>query len=736
MNRHLPGTSSALGGCCVAIPVLVCLLSGFAHGQMTYEWKGTASSEFTNPANWNPATVAPVDAATPANARLSVHNGANNPLIYTTAQGHTIYDSAGRALFIGSNADGAMTITGGIFESRAVSEDGMANGNHTASLTLDGGDYLNNAGKKTFLVVYDSVDSQGTLTINNGNFTAYYLHYGFGAAATGTGIVNLNGGTLSTARVADLSTNTVNPLISRFNFNGGLLKAINPIPNPTFLEGLDDVRVQAGGAKIDTNGHSITIAQNLLGDPGSVGGGLTKLGSGTLILNGANTFTGATQLDAGLLQMASATALGTADGGTTVANGAWLELTGSINVAGESITIRGFGDGTGALQSESGDNTWGGTVTFASGDTRVGAENGATLRISGAIQASQPTDIIRVRNKGGTTVFSGTPKTYTVNTQVMSDTLQIDGGANILPTGSTLILGTSLNAALRGTFDLNGFDQRIAGLQTQGDAAGQTVTNSSPTVATLTVQASGTSAYTGALTENLALTKSGSGTLTLGGTKTLTGNVRVLDGTLALAHTSHNNLDRVPVLRLDAAAAVLDVTGLATGRLDLVAGQRLQGLGTVRGDLTVVDGASLAPGNSPGHLAIDGDYRQLGLLELELAGNTQGVDYDWLGVTGAAVLGGQLELTLLNGFTPNAGDAFQVLTAASVTANGLTLAGELGSTWNYRVVAWAGGEALEVYAVTAVPEPSTLALLSLVAIGYGWARIVARRDSVAVSLER
>lgn len=289
---------------------------------MTYEWKGTASSEFTNPANWNPATVAPVDAATPANARLSVHNGANNPLIYTTAQGHTIYDSAGRALFIGSNADGAMTITGGIFESRAVSEDGMANGNHTASLTLDGGDYLNNAGKKTFLVVYDSVDSQGTLTINNGNFTAYYLHYGFGAAATGTGIVNLNGGTLSTARVADLSTNTVNPLISRFNFNGGLLKAINPIPNPTFLEGLDDVRVQAGGAKIDTNGHSITIAQNLLGDPGSVGGGLTKLGSGTLILNGANTFTGATQLDAGLLQMASATALGTADGGTTVANGA------------------------------------------------------------------------------------------------------------------------------------------------------------------------------------------------------------------------------------------------------------------------------------------------------------------------------------------------------------------------------------------------------------------------------
>ena len=65
------------------------------------------------------------------------------------------------------------------------------------------------------------------------------------------------------------------------------------------MSGLTTAYVLSKGARIDTNGQNITIAQGLL-DAGS-GGGLTKLGSGTLTLSGTNTYTGPTAINAGTL---------------------------------------------------------------------------------------------------------------------------------------------------------------------------------------------------------------------------------------------------------------------------------------------------------------------------------------------------------------------------------------------------------------------------------------------------
>ena len=79
-----------------------------------------------------------------------------------------------------------------------------------------------------------------------------------------------------------------------------------------------------------------------LSGTGSLAGttGLVKSGTATLTLATANTYSGPTAIDAGVVTLQHATALGSATGGTTVANNARLELEGNITVAGESLIPR------------------------------------------------------------------------------------------------------------------------------------------------------------------------------------------------------------------------------------------------------------------------------------------------------------------------------------------------------------------------------------------------------------
>ena len=64
------------------------------------------------------------------------------------------------------------------------------------------------------------------------------------------------------------------------------------------MQGLTAANVKDGGAIIDSNGFDVTIAQPLVA--GGTGG-LTKNGAGTVTLSGANTYTGATTVNAGTL---------------------------------------------------------------------------------------------------------------------------------------------------------------------------------------------------------------------------------------------------------------------------------------------------------------------------------------------------------------------------------------------------------------------------------------------------
>lgn len=107
-----------------------------------------------------------------------------------------------------------------------------------------------------------------------------------------------------------------------------------------------------------------------------------------------------------------------------------------------------------------------------------------------------------------------------------------------------------------------------------------------------------------------------------------------------------------------------DINGLLAGDVGVESGV-FGGSGLVDGDVHVQRNGVLSPGMSTGILSVRDVILDDGsLLHIELAGNA---DADQLVVNDAAVLGGELSIDLLAGFTPGAVDSFTVLTAATLS---------------------------------------------------------------------
>ena len=110
---------------------------------------------------------------------------------------------------------------------------------------------------------------------------------------------------------------------------------------------------------------------------------LRKLGLGDVIFSGANIYGGQTVVQEGPLVVDNAHALGSNANGTTVVDGAVLEL--RSNLDAEPITLNGNGlsfDGhyTGALRNIAGDNTYVGPLTLNT-DSTIGVDSGSQLTI-------------------------------------------------------------------------------------------------------------------------------------------------------------------------------------------------------------------------------------------------------------------------------------------------------------------------------------------------------------------
>src|SRR5438876_10075696 len=207
---------------------------------------------------------------------------------------------------------------------------------------------------------------------------------------TGTGTLILSGVNTytgaTTVSAGTLRLGTTNSI--------GAASAVTVAAGATFdLNGFSDVIGSLAGAGTVTSGaagavtltaggnNSTTTFSGLIQN-GSCTVALTKTGTGTLTLSGANTYSGATTVSAGVLDVQNNTALGATAGATTVAGGAALQLEGSGLVVAEPVTLNGTGiAGGGALRQLANTNTWSGAITLGSA-ARVNADGG-TLPVSG-----------------------------------------------------------------------------------------------------------------------------------------------------------------------------------------------------------------------------------------------------------------------------------------------------------------------------------------------------------------
>jgi len=177
----------------------------------------------------------------------------------------------------------------------------------------------------------------------------------------------------------------------------------------------------------------------------------------------------------------------------------------------------------------------------------------------------------------------------------------------------------------------------------------------------------------------------------LDGSNVTTGTFRVLSNgftgitAATLTNTSTMTLEASSsLLRFDANNTAIDGSGAIVltngGKLEISAGQSvtngsqhsLKGTGTIQIDAGAMLTNNGIIGASPGLLSFSGNLQlsSSSNLSIEIGGTTQGTDYDLLQKTDAGVLtlNGNLNLILINGFTPASTDKFTITTTQATLA--------------------------------------------------------------------
>jgi autotransporter-associated beta strand protein len=417
-----------------------------------------------------------------------------------------------------------------------------------------------------------------TLTVTGGTFTANTFAR-LAAADNNTAIINI-GGTADvtlpnfpTARGAGTTTT--------LNIDGGIVR--NSSATGTFIGGLTNAFIQDGGATFDTSLNSATISQNLLEDPGSTGGGLTKQGTNTLTLSGANTYTGSTTVSAGVLLTTTAAALPgyTTSGKVIFAGGTiaaqvggagWTDVEVDDLLANATQTSGAFG-----VDTTNGDfilttsnigsalgltklgpniltldqaNTYTGNTTISAGTLRLAnsgavqnspliAISGNTLEIATDTAFSGPNISVQAGTIVSDRATPGAGLTHVLgNASISNGITNFTAGANVTSGTAAIQLGNISNN--NGSPANPRLNPTTANLIITG---GVTLGTSNAGTANLILDGTGSvNSIAGAIANGTRVTgniiKVGTSTWTLSGLNTYTGNTTVNDGVLAVTGTS------------------------------------------------------------------------------------------------------------------------------------------------------------------------------------------------------
>jgi fibronectin-binding autotransporter adhesin len=657
---------------------------------------------------------------------LSLTSGVNNNGGNITASG------AGSTVDITRPIEGGTlnTSSGGVMQTvTAATLDGSSLGAITIS---DGSTYTAGAGTVTSVL--------GTL--NLGTSTGGTLALGGDMQLVRTETLSGPGSLTMTAGSQIGTDGNGRTLINNALIQGaGVIgSSTNPLSNNLALNNTGTVNANSSGNTLTIAGTNGTTNTGILKATGggilsltagvnNNGGNITATGTGSTVSVNTSIQGGTLNTSGGgLMQTVTAATLdGSSQGAITISDGStYTAGSGTVTTVLGTLNL---GTSTGSTLALGGQMKLVGTETLAgpgsltmTAGSQIGTDgNGRTLINQATIQGtgligsntSPLSNNLNVTNSGTLLAnVSGTTLTLAgTGTLTNTGTMQADAGSKLFSSMSGLSSSTySGGTLLTGTYNVYGTSTSAGTIKISalGTSGGEIVNNA----ATIMLNGVDSNFLDGGGFDALSNLASNSGSFSvLNGRDINTPGAFTNTGTVNIGATSEFDVNGGESEYLQTAGTTM-VDGTLTPGSTVILGGLLEGVGTVNNSVTV-NGGTVAPGDPPGTLTINGLFDlENGDLLIGLAGIGL---YDALNVNGTAELGGTLEFDLQDGFNVAGGETFFIAddSSRSGTFNTVDFSGlHLGAGLTAQIKYDQGANDNEVELLingttTATPEPST-----------------------------
>jgi hypothetical protein len=545
---------------------------------------------------------------------------------------------------------GAMLTTGPL----ALASINVGATNTSATLTVTG------AGSIVSPTSLNLGGLSGTATLNVTSGGSFVVS-GSGTNLSATGTLNINGGTVDLKTLSN-SGGTINFTAGSLSYGGDLtvgtggLLGTNLTLNSDRSLTLTGTTTLDAGQKLTVGGGSLSTGR-LVGD-GTViitgGGTLAITGTGGLVIGSGQTLSSLTLLSGRTLNVTNATTIDS--GGSLTLTTGGVFTTGSLALQGGTLTIQNTG------------RTIAAPITGDSASTINIQATNVALGSAASFAGFNYQGVLNVSSNAITLNSAGYARLGALTT--------LAGGTITAPNGVTFASGSNLqgNGTIAGrvTGELGAVIE-AGGALALGDAASPAGFNFAGELRTkefiVTLNSSG---------------QAGLGNLTTLGNGGIPGTITATNGFIVDFGSAVTGFGTLSSTNTLAKRSIVNgtVQGNSPAQPITLSGW-IKGVGSFN---NVTFTGTFDPGLSPtitdaGNLALAGGST----LILELGGTTPGSGYDQINATGSLTLDGTLAVSLVNGFTPAAGQAFDILDwgslAGAFAAVQLPALGA-GLTWN------------------------------------------------------